>query len=411
MNFLLSAKGGNVTAWRAVDDFAAAYRQALLDRAASDRNGSAEAVFSGSLAALDTLAETHLTLLGQLDTLLEEVDAAPPTPRLKELTAEYYAVLYQHMNAFHSAPAFYQRSMEFMKRLSTVLMAHAADQLGLFARHLPKMALVALGPAGRSEYSPFCQLQLLLVHEEAAASQLETINLYGHTLHAEFEAIGLAIDPVISPRNPAWRGSITEWRQRCHDALHHATTDGLIAILRLADQNCLTPGMGLAQELKEMTTTILRGSRAAQANLIERMESLSNGLGMMGGLKLEGSGAGRGLFRLLDHGLLPLSAALSALALIKESSAASSCDRILDLLERRELDVELAEKMLATWHCVHELRLRNEQAFNIGEHNELSLLLNPDKLTVEQRHALKTALTSVAAIQRHVAIIFSGMEE
>lgn len=411
MESLLSAKGSDVTAWRAVENFAARYRQALLDLAVSDRNGNTETVFSASLTALEDLSATERALLKELDRLLTESAAAPPTARLKELTGEYYAALYRHMDLFHSAPAFYQKSMDFMRALSGAIMRHATKRLGSLSRQLPAMALVALGPAGRCEYSPFCQLQLLLVHEEVGSSPLQAIDRYCQTLHAEFEEIGLAIDPIISPRNPEWRGSIAQWQQRCIDAINHGMPDDLINVLRLTDQYSLTPGAEIARELKEVTTATLKASRQAQANLIGRMESLSNGLGVMGGLRLERSGAGRGLFRLLDHGLLPLSSAFSALALIKGSNAAGSCDRVLDLLKQHELDVDLAEKMFETWHMLHELRLRREREFSIFDHTELTLLMNPAQLGIEQRHAFKTALASVAAIQRHVAILFSGMGE
>ena len=409
MGALLSAKGDDITTWRAVEDFSAKYRQSLLDRAVSDRSSDAESVFSESLAALGKLSEVHETLLLKLDNLLQEVATAPTTVRLKELTSEYYAVLYRHMETFHSAPAFYQKSMDFMSMLSRAIMARSAEQLGSLARQLPTMALVALGPAGRCEYSPFCQLQLLVVHEKASVPQLETISQYCHALHAGFEEIGLTIDPVISPRNPEWRGTLSDWQQRCNDELSHPTPDGLINLLRLTDQHPLTPGEEIAHELKRMTMAILREHRTAQANLVERMESLSNGLGVMGGLKLERSAAGQGLFRLLDHGLLPLSAAFSALALIRGISAVSSCDRIRSLLAQGELDVDLAEKMLETWHNLHELRLRREQALSIAGHSNQSLLLNPGELTLEQRQSLKTSLEAVAAIQRHVAVTFSGM--
>ena len=411
MKSLISAKGKDITAWRAAQDLAAGYRQVVLDRAASGRNGTAETVYSDSLSLLEESLETHKTLIGQSNILLEEVTAAPPAYRLKELTIEYYGVLYRHLDSFHSAPVFYQRSMDFLKTLTNVIMAHSRDQLGLFARHLPKMALIALGPAGRCEYSPFCQLQLLLVHEEVAASQFQTIKLYCHTLHDEFEASGLVIDPVISPRNAEWRGNMAEWRQRCLDEVRLATPDSYINVLRLADQYSLTPDEAGGQELKKIVTDILSESRPTQANLIMRIEALSNGLGMMGGLKLERSGAGRGLFNLRDHGLLPLSSAISALALIKGSSAGNSYDRILELLGRRELDVELAEKTLESWHILNELRLRREHAFNVVEHNERSFFLNPDELTAEQHHSLKTALTAVSSIQRHVGIVFAGLGE
>jgi CBS domain-containing protein len=409
MDFLLSAKTGDITSWLATEGFAAEYRQAILDEAASDLSGGAEAAFARSMELLEKSALTHLTLTRELDSLLEQVAAPPPADSLKELTVQYYDLLYRHTDAFHSAPAFYQKSIEFMRMLSAAIMIHSTERLGPLGQYLPKVALIAVGPAGRCEYSPFCTLQLLLVHEEVDTSQVEAISLLCHNLHAGFEATGLAIDQVITPRNPEWRGSIAGWQQRCQNALDHPTADGLISILRLADQYPLTTDTKIAQELKELTVATLGKSRPAQANLIERMESLSNGLGMMGRLKLEQSGGGRGRFRLLDHGLLPLSAALSALALIKKNRAVSSPDRVLALLKQRELDVDLAEKMLRTWHTLHELRLRREQGFSIVDHTAQTLLLNPAQLSLEERLSLKAALASVAEIQRYVGIIFSGM--
>ena len=67
--------------------------------------------------------------------------------------------------------------------------------------------------------------------------------------------------------------------------------------------------------------------------------------------------------------------------------------------------------MLATWHNLNDLRLRLEQSFHIDEQTTRSLCLSPNELTGEQRQSLKESLESVAIIQRHVAIIFSGMGE
>lgn len=412
MAFLLSAKSGEVTSRRAVEEFAASYRQALLDLASSDRGAGAEAVFSETCTALETDIATHKELLKRLLTLIEEVSEATPPASIRELTVSFYDDLYRHFGRFRSAPAFYQLSSAFLRRASAALIAQTTEQLGLPAGHLPEMALIAVGPAGRCEYSPFCPLQILLVHGEATESQLAAIDLFCHTLHAGFDAAGLAVDPAVTPRNSDWRGTLPDWRQRCEDGVHSEANEELIDLCRLVDQYPLYPDEGgSGRELKEISSAALRGSHAAVANLIERMTSLSNGLGLMGGFKLERSGSERGLFRLLYHGLLPLSASLSALALIKESPAVGSCERIHDLLKRRELDVELAERMLATWHTIHGLRLKLEQSFHIDGHTNPSLCLNPNELTGEQKQSLKDALESVAIIQRHVDIIFSGMGE
>lgn len=410
MDILLSTKGGDITTRRAVEDFAAEYRQSLLDRAVSDSRGGSESVFAVTLAAVENTIVTHQNLLKNLLSLIEKVAAASPGS-LKEITGAFYSELYRHFGHFSSAPAFYQLSMDFLYRLSATIITQTTDQLGLFARHLPEMTLIAIGPAGRCEYSPFCPLQLLLVHGEVADSQLQTIDLFCHALHSGFEETGLFIDPAVTPRSTIWRGTLIQWQQRCGNGLRPQADEELINLCRLVDQNPLHPAEGFAIELKKISTAALSKNRPAQANLIERMKSLSNGLGLMGRLKLERSGRGQGQFRLLDHGLLPLSAALSALALIKGSVAVSSCERIHDLLKRRELDVELAERMMTTWHSLHGLRLRREQSFQIQHHTDETLFLNPNELTAEQRQSLEKTLESVAIIQRHVEIVFSGMRE
>ena len=160
-----------------------------------------------------------------------------------------------------------------------------------------------------------------------------------------------------------------------------------------------------------MSRSALSGNHPALTSLIERMASLSNGLGIMGRLKLGRSGKKRGRFDLLAHGLLPLSAALSALTLINECSAAGNLDRVYDLLERGNLDVNLAERMLATWHQLQEFRLDMESFLKTGEYSDQTLLLEPGKLTVEQREKLKNALESVAHIQRYVEHLFSECGE
>ena len=411
MEIMLSAKGSDVTAWRAVENFAAAYRQALLDQAASDRSGSAETIFSETHAAIETVINTHRKLLKQLNSLIEEVSAETPSTSIKELTIAFYSDLYRYFGHFRSPPAFYELSMAFLRGASATIIAQATDQLGLHTGQLPEIALIAVGPAGRCEYSPFSPLQILLVHGEVAESQRQTINLFCDTLHAGFESAGLAIDPVVTPRNALWRGTLSEWRHRCEEWLHPLEDNKLIDLCRLVDQYPLHPVDRISRELKQISSTALSSNRQAMANLIVRMTSLSNGLSFIGRLKLERSGKERGMFDLLNHGLLPLSAALSALTLIKKSGAVSNCERIRDLLKRHELDVEQAERMLATWHSLNDLRLRREQSFRIDEPTTMSLFLNPNDLTADQQQSLIETLESVAIIQHHVVITFSEMGE
>ena len=114
-------------------------------------------------SAVEAAAAENQAVLSRLNGLLEEVALTADPPRLKQLTSDFYGELYHQLDLFHSAPAFYQGSMTFLRQISAALVRSAARQLESEAGHVPPVVLMALGPAGRCEYSPFCPLQLALL--------------------------------------------------------------------------------------------------------------------------------------------------------------------------------------------------------------------------------------------------------
>lgn len=407
---LLSTSAGDISSWRAAADFVASYRRSLLEHAASDRFGTAETLFEAARVDLERHSAEDRAIQNALNGVLAELAAHTDLQRLKQLTSVYYGQLYHQMDLFHSAPAFYQGSMRFLRQISATLVHAAAGQLETESGQLPPLSLIALGPAGRSEYSPYCPLQLALLHGETDSAGYVALARFGEALHAGFDSLGLRIDPLVSPRNPQWRGSMDEWQQRCTGEPEQPDDEVFIDQMRLADQCQLTSADALAGSLKNICMPLLRSNRPALSHLVERMAALSNGLGLMGRLKLERHGPGRGQFQLLEHGLLPLSSAVSALAVISGSLANSTPDRVRELLASHLLDVDAAERMLMTWHTLHELRLLREGSYTDAPYLGQPVFLNPTELQLSQRLALKEGLESVAVIQRQVVSTFSGIE-
>lgn len=410
MNFISSTQGADITTSRAVDQFIATYRQAILNSAISANCSSSEILFCEASVAIDKIIVSHQNLLNTLYTLIQGVAAAKPD-NFKNLTEPFYRELYRHFDQFHSATSFYQLSMEFLLKISGSIVTETTDHFRQSGHNIPSIALIALGPAGRGEYSPYCPLQILIIHDEILPSENDSMQLFSETIHSKLERAGFAVDSLITPRNRDWRGSISDWKQRSLDALYSEENEELINLCRLVDQYPLFNDKNFSEEFKQILFSSILNSQPVMDNLIDRMSALSNGLGLMGGLKLEKRGDDKGRFRLLDHGLLPFSSALSALAIITKNLAIGSCQRISELLKRGELDVELAQRMLATWHSLHILRLWREQSYINLTLPESSLYLNPKELTDEQLKSLIEALESVAIIQNHVGIIFSGMRD
>ena len=411
MALLVSAKGSDVLAWRAAGDFAVTFRQVLLDRMEFCRSDEAAAMLTGASQALDDLAAANDAFCSRCDSLIEEVTACPEPARLRELTTTFFAGLYDHIAIHHSAPAFYQFSLLFLQALAGSVSRYSYTMLGDSSARMPELALVALGPAGRQEFTPFCPLQFMLVHGQAGDAEGRLIERFATLLHEGFQACGLLVDEVVTPRNGKWRGTLSEWGQRLVNVLAHGKYSEVIEILRLADQTHLHGTAESGSSFSQLSLATLAASPVARNNLVSRVVALSNGIGMMGGLRFEKSGPYRGQFALLENAMQPLSASLSALALLKRLETTTTPRRVRELLWRRELNVDMAERLLQAWHMLHELRLVREGGVQPDWSNASPLHLDIEQLSVAEQEALRESLEAVGNIQRHIGLNFSGTGE
>ncbi|MBK5274733.1 MAG: hypothetical protein JJE30_06750 [Desulfuromonadales bacterium] len=411
MSLLVSAKGSEVLVWRASGDFAATFRQLALDRMEFCPSDEAAALLSGTCQALDDLAAANDTFCLHSTDLIAEVSACADPSRLRALTTEFFAGLYEHTGTYHSVPAFYEFSLLFLQSLAGSITRSAHAALRLPDRRMPHVKLIALGPAGRLEFSPFCPLQLLLVHGEAAHADAETLSRFGSLIHEGFAACGLLVDEIVTPRNKEWRGSMPEWRQRLLQRLEQGRVNELVNLIKLADQSALYQDEGFDAEFSQLFRSLFKERRSAMAFQITRVLNFSNGIGMMGGMRFVRKGPFRGKFALRDNALQPLSAAICALALLKGLETPSTPQRIREILWRRELNVDMAESLLQAWHFLHELRLARERDVQPDWSNETPIYLKIEEMQTSEQNLLRESLETVGAIQRHVGLTFSGMEE
>lgn len=411
MALLVSAKGSDVLAWRAAGDFAVTYRQLILDRMEFCRSDEAAAMLTGACRALDGLAAANDMFCSRSDNLIEEVAACHEPERLRELTTLFFAGLYEHSASHHSASAFYQYSMLFLQALAGSVSRYSFTKLGDSSGRMPELAMIALGPAGRQEFSPFCPLQFMLVHGPAGDADDGLIHRFATLLHEGFKACGLQIDEVVTPRNSQWRGSLSEWGQRLDTVLERGKFSEIIEILRLADQTQLDGAADIGSSFRQLSLATIAASPVAVNNLVSRVVALSNGIGMMGGLRFEKGGTYRGQFALLENALQPLSASISALSLLKRLETMATPRRVRELLWLRELNVDMAERLLQAWHTLHELCLIREREVQPDWRNAAPLYLDIEEMNVSEQETLRESLEAIGNIQRHVGLNFSGAGE
>jgi signal-transduction protein with cAMP-binding, CBS, and nucleotidyltransferase domain len=409
MALLVSAKGSDVLAWRAAGDFAVTFQQAILDRMEFCRSDEAAAMLAGASQALDDLVAANDVFCSRCLNLIDEVAACSEPGRLKELTTIFFARLYNHSAFYHSAPTFYQFSILFLQALAGSVSRYSYTMLGDFSARIPTLALIALGAAGREEFSPFCPLQFLLVYGQAGVAQNGLIHRFATLFHEGMESCGLQVDKVVTPRNGQWCGSVSEWSQRLEKILKRGKSGEVFEILRLADQIQLEGDADTGSSFRQLSLSVLSSSPVAVNTIVSRVVALSNGIGMMGGLRFEKRGPYRGQFALLDNALQPLSASLSALGLLKCLKTTATPQRVRELLWRRDLNVDMAERLLQGWHTIHELRLIREREVQPDWPNASPLYLSFEHMNVAEQAALRESLEAVGNIQRHIGLNFSGV--
>lgn len=411
MPIVITSKGKDFNAWRAAADFGKMFHEELRKRSTTLTSEQSEALYLGVGQELERRAAGHDAGLVRMKHMIAEAAAGNDPALLRALMEEYYTVSYEFYSWNRSATAFFQLGQEFLKAVSASVVAVAKARLGMIAGRLPPMAVVAMGPTGRHEFSPFCRLQLLLIHAGPDPSLAQPVDLLGRILHEVFEEIGLHLDEVVTPGNPDWRGSSVQWRQRIITGLERGTSAELIEILRLADQSVLHDEENVGADFRSVCLGLLTDSKVAMHNLVTRLHSLSGGIGLMGGIRLERSGPCRGLFGLLDHALLPLSAGITALSFMHGVDAFDTPLRIRGLLYRGLLNVEMAERLLEAWHLFSELRLALEVVKHPHWDSWDGLCVDTSGLTDAQQDELRHCIETVVTLQRHVGITFSGWQE
>lgn len=400
---LLLAKGAELNDWRGLDEFVASYR--------GDSIKLASAVYPAEITtALGTIRDrlgdqcaANRQLIDRVGAIADTIAAADDQEGLRRVLSAFYQQAYAHFSQFGSAPAFFEAANTFLRCLTSRQVAGVRQQL---PTELPPLALLVLGPAGRLETTRFCRIQLALVWDgDGSAGEEQLMEEFAEELLAWLRTSGVALEEAVTPLHRFWRGTLEQWRVRLEDAVEEDDAPVLIELLRLTDQAVLVDEQGIADRFRALCCEQLH-QRPAVANLVERCSALSNGLGMMGGLRLHRSGPHRGTFSLLDHALVPLAACTGALCLFHDIVEDGTPGRLRELVRNGRLDVNLAERALQAWHLFSTFRLGLEQQAGAGQDCRDILNLNVAALAEQEQSQLRSALEVVADLQRHLIVSF-----
>lgn len=400
---LLLAKGDDFESWRGVEEFAVSFRDAavlLASRQSPERIAHTLADLEELIAACE---DTNRQAAAELEQILLDLEHAADLSALRTLQTRWYDTAYRHFRSFLSPTAFFTMSFRFFSTFAVQCLQLAAEQL---ADPLPPVALFVFGPGGRREPTRFCRVQLGLVWDGDHRCNTLMSNL-GQELTAWFRVCGFMLEENVTPQHTAWRGNLNNWEQRLEQEAHREDRSGLIELLRLADRAPLFSTGGAAEAFGAICDRHL-SKRPFVANLVDRCTALSNGITMMGHLKLEKSGPHRGTFAMLDHGLLPLAAAVTAICLMRGVTVGGTPERLRELVRIGKLDVVLAERALHAWHCFSKHRLTLELSAEAGLDCRDIMYLAPAMLTPSELEQFHKALETVGDLQRYMQVCYGS---
>lgn len=408
MALLISAKNRDIGNWRAAGEFAADFRDALLGQTANLLSDDAESLFLDVEKTLEEGAAAHDQALLRMREMMVLASRSSDPAVLKKIVKDFQAEIICFFSWNRSATAYFRLQAEFYEAIASAVVKISRQRAGLSDTPDQPLALIALGDGGRAEFSLKDRLKLLLICDERITS--ERMAVLGETLHSIFDESGLLLDDTITPRHAAWRSTKNDLLARLTNSTKSESADALHELINLVNQRVLYNENELATGVRDECLKLLSGSRRALLIMVERLHTLSSGIGLMGGIKLEKSGPGRGKFRLYHYALQPLSCSVTVLSLLKGEMSLSTPERIRGLLSKGNLDVETAERLLNAWHNFNEHRAALESQNHIEGFDD-ELYLDYAAMGEQAQDDFKYYLETTAALLRHVIITFNNWEE
>ncbi|HLO25746.1 MAG TPA: putative nucleotidyltransferase substrate binding domain-containing protein, partial [Geobacteraceae bacterium] len=278
------------------------------------------------------------------------------------------------------------------------------------------------GSAGRLEQTFCVDPAYFLIYGEAEDDGPRYFEKFAFSVAAVLGKTGLLPGNGGAMMKSLWRGSRKEWREENIGRLQPGNEKGLAVLLGRADLRLIHGDAALAEEminvvrsmiefrqdeLRETTTGIATASRTRAAvsfpvpglrDLGRSIADTPTGLDFFGRLRIEKGGRHKGTFDLEQYALGPLITNIRMMALEYGVAQTGTIARIKGLQEGGHLSVELADRLLRTYHEFTRLKILRQ--IREGCENERTCYIDPRELSEEENLKLRTGLEAVSDLEK-----------
>ncbi len=331
----------------------------------------------------------------------ERIAAVDGPESLALAVNEAYGHAADYFGIRHSVVAVHAVCSSIMDLAVQAALYHAERLLAATGRTAPApWSWLACGDHGRRECSLNRELSGVLCWEGMADGATAYFSTLAGMATAMLLEAGFANRDALLPSNPSWRGSLDDWRNRLASSRWVAANPAFFADLRHL-HGAPGPAVALIRLIRETQLSRdngvrTRSRRRSLRELARIVASFPAGIDLFGRFRTEKSGPYRKRFNLGLYGIEPLVSSVRLLAICRETVGTGTVDRIRELQEKERLSVDLAERLLTSWHAFLRLQIANEAA---GMPAEGSRFVEIGTLSAEEQQRLKAGLEAVEQLQ------------
>jgi signal-transduction protein with cAMP-binding, CBS, and nucleotidyltransferase domain len=256
--------------------------------------------------------------------------------------------------------------------------------------------------AGRGEQTFRVDSEFFLIYRENTNNAHSYFEKFSYRVMAALEGCGLMDhSPRTAPLSRFWRGSFTDWNNWLDEDLGREGETRLALLARLADLRPSDHDDDICPNVKGLIREKLRVDPASEVmrQLAKRGVGMPVALGMFGGFRVERGGSHRGCFNVKQSAIDPLVANVRILAIGFGIQATGTVGRIKGLQEQGHLSVDMAERLLMTYHDLSRLGILLE----IDHESEGNgMFLNPDEHGEAVRERLLGSMELIVNLQKIV---------
>jgi signal-transduction protein with cAMP-binding, CBS, and nucleotidyltransferase domain len=272
-------------------------------------------------------------------------------------------------------------------------------------------ALVSLGSDGREEQTLITDQDYLLVYADGGGEAADDwFAAFSERLVERLDEVGFKkCAGGIMPSSPAWRGSLSEWRQRLVAIVRYEYDDyakNLMDLIVLSDARFVAGDQGLARTLIETIGEFERNHFQVIWQMAKAASEMQLALTFTRRLWSESAGPHAGRFNLKLLAWAPLVMNVRILAINQGVAATNTLERIAALEREGSFSPATAAELTESYHTLTRQRIRL-QIRGLATGADDPYYLDPETLPEEEREAIRQALIRIQELQRQIHTNFS----